>query len=69
MTEPTLTRLRRICKIEGVNFYDDAAVIRLCREYLDGDLLLASYQSWRKESWQQAAIDAQAAARHYNHTN
>ena len=69
MTTPTLTRLRDICKIEGVNFYDDAAVTRLCHEYLDGDLLLAAYHSWRRESWQQAAIDAQEAARRYKRTN
>ena len=48
MTEQPIDRLRRICKIEGVSIHNDAAVIKLCREYLDGDVLLAAYREWRK---------------------
>ena len=48
MTEQPIDRLRRICKIEGVSIHDDEAVIKLCSEYIDGDVLLAAYREWRK---------------------
>lgn len=69
MTEPTINRLRRICKIEGVSIHDDAAVIKLCREYLDGDALLTAYQSWRKAGWMQAAMDSGLISKPCDGTN
>lgn len=69
MTEQPIYRLRRICKIEGVDIHDDAAVIKLCREYLDCDALLAAYQSWRKAGWAQAAIDSGLIAKPCDGTN
>ena len=69
MTEQPIDRLRRICKIEGVSIHDDATVIKLCREYLDGDELLAAYQSWSKAGWMQAAIDSGLIAKPYDGTN
>ena len=58
MTEQPISRLRRILKIEGVDMHDDAAVIKMCREYMDGDVLLAAYRELRKAGWMQAAIDS-----------
>lgn len=69
MTEQPIDRLRRICKIEGVSIHDDAAVIKLCREYLDGDSLLSAYREWRKTGWMQAAISAGLIANPYDGTN
>ena len=69
MTEQPIDRLRRICKIEGVSIHDDAAVIKLCREYLDGDALLAAYNEWRKSGFAQAAIDGGLIAKPCDGTN
>ena len=69
MIEQPIDRLRRICKIEGVSIHDDAAVIKLCREYLDGDALLAEYRELSKKMWIQAAIDSGLIAKPYDGTN
>lgn len=69
MTEPTINRLRRICKTDGVSIHDDAAVIKLCREYMDGDALLAAYREWRKDGLMQAAIDIGLIAKPCDGTN
>ena len=67
--EQPIDRLRRICKIEGVGIHDDAAVIKLCGEYMDGDALLAAYREWRKAGWMQAAIDSGLISKPYDGTN
>lgn len=69
MTEQPIDRLSRICKIEGVDIYDDEAVIKLCREYLDGDALLAAYREWRKAGWTKSAIDSGLVAKPCDCTN
>jgi len=69
MTEQTIDRLRRICKIEGVIIHDDVAVIKLCCEYMDGDALLAAYREWRKQHWTQAAMDCGLITKPYDGTN
>ena len=69
MTEQPINRLRRICKIDGVSIHDDAAVIKLCREYLDGDASLTAYREWRKAGWMQAAIDSGLIAKQCDGTN
>lgn len=66
MTEQPIDRLRRICKIEGVSIHDDAAVIKLCGEYMDGDALLTAYRELSKAEWMQAAIDSGLIAKPYN---
>lgn len=68
-TEQQIDRLRRICKIEGVSIHDDAAVIKMCNEYMDGDTLLAAYREWCKSGWAQAAIDSGLIAKPYDGTN
>lgn len=69
MTEQPINRLRRICKIEGVCIHDDAAVINLCGEYMDGDALLAAYREWRKQYWMRSSIDSGLIAKPYDGTN
>lgn len=69
MTNQPINRLRRICKIEGVGINDDAAVIKLCSEYLDGDVLLTAYRELSKKMWIQAAIDSGLIAKQYDGAN
>ena len=69
MTEQPISRLRRICKIEGVDMHDDAAVIKLCREYMDCDALLMAYWEWRESESERARIAAGLIANPYHDTN
>ena len=69
MTKQPIERLRRICKIEGVDINDYTAVVVLCSEYVDGGTLLTAYQSWHREGWMQAAIDSGLIAKPYDGTN
>lgn len=57
-TEQPIDRLRRICKVEGVSMRDDFSVIKVCREYIDGNELIAAYHEWCKQRWTQAAVDS-----------
>lgn len=68
-TEQPIDRLRRICKIEGVVIHDDAAVIKLCREYMDGDALLAAYREWRKSGLTQSPMGSGLIAKPCDGTN